>query len=251
MKLENSNPIHRSLDNNINNNNNNEEEREVVDDNDNDDPTLPIESSSSSSILASPPSSSSTPFSSLLHSLSPVLRHPSIPSLLACSVLLSLSSGLARASMSLVMLRDLQLPAEAHGYITSGVGVLAVLVNVRGVRLVVQLAGERNVLRLSALALSLLYLYYAAMPPSLPSLLLVLALLVLFGFSFSAVLASKLTASLPPSLFGTAIGLNMALSALARTITPFVAGYLESTSVLGIMSSTFSFIAFSIFQYYA
>ena len=159
-----------------------------------------------------------------------ILKTMTVRRLVIASFFVSTATSLARSSMMLFMRDTLLLPAEVHGYVMSGIGILAVLVNIFGIKLFVSFSGEHAVLRISSAMLAFLFFVYALIPPVLVTLLGVLSLLVLFGLCFSTVMTSFITSRVDVSLYGTVIGLNMCLSALARTVTPFMGGYLHEVS---------------------
>lgn len=153
------------------------------------------------------------------------LRLPCVGPLLQTQLFFSLAFTTFETVFSLFALARLGLDAQATSYVLTYVGVLVVLVQGVGIRLLVRRLNDKQLVFGGSVLLALSLLGWA-LAPSLGVLLVVLAPLALASGVLRVTINSALTKSVWPEEVGGTLGLSASLSGLARVVSPTVGGLL-------------------------
>ncbi len=160
-----------------------------------------------------------------LQALWDALRLPCVGPLLQTQLFFSLAFTIFETVFALFAQVRLKLDARITSYVLTYVGVLVVLVQGVGIRLLVRRFSDKQLV-FGGSALLALSLVGWALVPSLPWLLVVLAPLALASGTLRVAVNSALTRSVWPEEVGGALGLSAALGSLSRIISPTVGGFL-------------------------
>ncbi|MGQ9467732.1 MAG: MFS transporter [Anaerolineae bacterium] len=160
-----------------------------------------------------------------LRALWEALSLPCVGPLLQTQLFYSLAFTIFETIFSLFALKRLGLDARSTSYVLTYVGVLVVLVQGVGIRLLVRRFTDKQLV-FGGSALLALSLLAWAFSPSLGVLLVVLAPLALASGVLRVSVNTALTRSVWPEEVGGALGFSAALSSLARVISPSVGGFL-------------------------
>lgn len=154
-----------------------------------------------------------------------VLHLPCMGPLLQTQLFFSLAFTLFATIFSPFALERLGLDARAPSFVLTYVGVLVVLVQGVGIRLLVKNFTDKQLV-FGGSALLALSLFAWAFSPSLGVLLIVLAPLALASGVLRVSVNTALTRSVWPEEVGGALGLSAALNSLTRVIAPSIGGFL-------------------------
>ncbi len=153
------------------------------------------------------------------------LRLPCVGPLLQTQLFFSLAFTTFETIFALFAQARLKLDARATSYVLTYVGVLVVLVQGVGIRLLVRRFSDKQLV-FGGSALLALSLLGWALVPSLPWLLVVLAPLALAAGTLRVAVNSALTRSVWPEELGGTLGLSASLGSLSRIVSPTVGGFL-------------------------
>ena len=153
------------------------------------------------------------------------LRLPCVGPLLQTQLFFALAFTTFETIFSLFAQKRLGLDARSTSYVLTYVGVLVVLVQGVGIRLLVKHFSDKRLVFGGAILAGLSLLAWA-LTPSLGVLLVVLAPLALASGTLRVSINSALTKSVYPEEVGGTLGLSAALGSLARVFSPAVGGFL-------------------------
>jgi len=153
------------------------------------------------------------------------LSLPCVGPLLQTQLFFSLAFTLFETVFSLFARERLGLDARTTSFVLTYVGVLVVLVQGVGIRLLVRRFTDKQLV-FGGSALLALSLLAWAFSPSLGVLLVVLAPLALASGVLRVAVNTALTRSVWPEEVGGTLGLSAALSSLTRVVAPTVGGFL-------------------------
>jgi DHA1 family tetracycline resistance protein-like MFS transporter len=153
------------------------------------------------------------------------LSLPCVGPLLQTQLFFSLAFTLFETVFSLFARERLGLDARTTSFVLTYVGVLVVLVQGVGIRLLVRRFTDKQLV-FGGSALLALSLLAWAFSPSLGVLLVVLAPLALASGVLRVAVNTALTRSVWPEEVGGTLGLSSALSSLTRVVAPTVGGFL-------------------------
>lgn len=160
-----------------------------------------------------------------LRALWEALGLPCVGPLLQTQLFYSLAFTIFETIFSLFALKRLGLDARSTSYVLTYVGILVVLVQGVGIRLLVRRFTDKQLV-FGGSALLALSLLAWAFSPSLGVLLVVLAPLSLASGVLRVSVNTALTRSVWPEEVGGALGLSAALGSLTRIVAPTVGGFL-------------------------
>ena len=153
------------------------------------------------------------------------LRLPCVGPLLQTQLFFSLAFTIFETVFSLFAQVRLSLDARTTSYVLTYVGVLVVLVQGVGIRLLVRRFTDKQLVFGGSILLAFSLLAWA-LTPSLGVLLVVLAPLALASGVLRVAVNSALTRSVWPEEVGGTLGLSASLGSLARILSPTVGGFL-------------------------
>lgn len=153
------------------------------------------------------------------------LQLPCVGPLLQAQLVYSLAFTLFETTFALFAQRRLGLDARATSFVLTYVGVLVVLVQGVGIRLLVRRFNDKQLVFGGGALLAFSLLAWA-LSPSLWVLLAVLVPLALASGVLRVAINTALTRSVWPEEVGGTLGLSAALNSLARVISPTVGGFL-------------------------
>jgi len=153
------------------------------------------------------------------------LRLPCVGPLLQTQLFFALAFTTFETIFSLFAQKRLGLDARTTSYVLTYVGVLVVLVQGVGIRLLVKRFSDKQLVFGGAILAGLSLLAWA-LTPSLGVLLVVLAPLALASGTLRVSINSALTKSVYPEEVGGTLGLSASLGSLARVVSPTVGGFL-------------------------
>lgn len=153
------------------------------------------------------------------------LRLPCVGPLLQTQLFFSLAFTLFETVFSLFARERLGLDARTTSFVLTYVGILVVLVQGVGIRLLVRRFTDKQLV-FGGSALLALSLLAWAFSQSLGMLLAVLAPLALASGVLRVAVNTALTRSVWPEEVGGTLGLSASLSSLARVVSPTVGGFL-------------------------
>jgi len=153
------------------------------------------------------------------------LRLPCVGPLLQTQLFFALAFTTFETIFSLFAQKRLGLDARTTSYVLTYVGVLVVLVQGVGIRLLVKRFSDKRLVFGGAILAGLSLLAWA-LTPSLGVLLVVLAPLALASGTLRVSINSALTKSVYPEEVGGTLGLSASLGSLARVFSPAVGGFL-------------------------
>jgi DHA1 family tetracycline resistance protein-like MFS transporter len=153
------------------------------------------------------------------------LRLPCVGPLLQTQLFFALAFTTFETIFSLFAQKRLGLDARTTSYVLTYVGVLVVLVQGVGIRLLVKRFSDKQLVFGGAILAGLSLLAWA-LTPSLGVLLVVLAPLALASGTLRVSINSALTKSVYPEEVGGTLGLSASLGSLARVFSPTVGGFL-------------------------
>ena len=153
------------------------------------------------------------------------LTLPCVGPLLQTQLLYSLAFTIFETGFALFAQKRLALDARTTSFVLTYVGVLVVLVQGVGIRLLVRRFTDKQLVFGGSILLALSLLAWA-FTPSLGVLLVVLAPLSLASGVLRVSINTALTRSVWPEEVGGTLGLSAALGSLARVISPTVGGFL-------------------------
>ncbi len=153
------------------------------------------------------------------------LSLPCVGPLLQTQLFFSLAFTLFETVFSLFVRERLGLDARTTSFVLTYVGILVVLVQGVGIRLLVRRFTDKQLV-FGGSALLALSLLAWAFSPSLGVLLVVLAPLALASGVLRVAVNTALTRSVWPEEVGGTLGLSAALSSLTRVVAPTVGGFL-------------------------
>ena len=153
------------------------------------------------------------------------LHLPCMGPLLQTQFIYSLAFTLFETVFSLFARDRLGLDARTTSFVLTYVGVLVVLVQAAGIRLLVQRFTDKQLV-FGGSALLALSLLAWAFTPSLVTLLIALIPLSLASGVLRVAINSALTRSVWPEQVGGTLGLSAALSSLTRVVAPTLGGFL-------------------------
>lgn len=160
-----------------------------------------------------------------LRALWEALGLPCVGPLLQTQLFYSLAFTIFETIFSLFALKRFGLDARSTSYVLTYVGVLVVLVQGVGIRLLVRRFTDKQLI-FGGSALLALSLLAWAFSPSPGLLLVVLAPLALASGVLRVAVNTALTRSVWPEEVGGALGLSASLGGLARVVSPTVGGFL-------------------------
>ncbi len=150
---------------------------------------------------------------------------PCVGPLLQTQFFYSLAFALFETVFALFARERLRLDARTTSFVLTYVGILVVLVQGVGIRLLVRRFTDKQMV-FGGSALLALSLLAWALTPSLGVLLIVLAPLALASGVLRVAINTALTRSVWPEEVGGTLGLSAALGSLTRVIAPTVGGFL-------------------------
>jgi len=153
------------------------------------------------------------------------LSLPCVGPLLQTQLFFSLAFTLFETVFSLFAQKRLGLDARTTSFVLTYVGVLVVLVQGVGIRLLVRRFTDKQLVFGGSVLLALSLLAWA-FSPSLGVLLVVLAPLSLASGVLRVAVNTALTRSVWPEEVGGTLGLSAALNSLTRVVAPTVGGFL-------------------------
>lgn len=153
------------------------------------------------------------------------LNLPCVGPLLQTQLLYSLAFTLFETVFALFAQARLELDARATSFVLTYVGVLVVLVQGVGIRLLVRRFTDKQMVFGGSILLAASLLAWA-LTPSLGVLLIILAPLALASGVLRVSINAALTHSVWPEEVGGTLGLSASLSSLTRVISPTVGGLL-------------------------
>lgn len=157
--------------------------------------------------------------------LAEALSLPCVGPLLQTQFLFSLAFTIFETTFALFAQKRLALDARSTSFVLTYVGILVVLVQGVGIRLLVRRFSDRQLI-FGGSALLALSLLAWALTPSLGVLLVVLVPLSLASGVLRVSINAVLTRSVWPEEVGGTLGLSASLSSLTRIISPTVGGFL-------------------------
>ncbi|MCX7681510.1 MAG: MFS transporter [Anaerolineae bacterium] len=160
-----------------------------------------------------------------LRALWEALSLPCVGPLLQTQLFFSLAFTTFETVFSLFAREQLQLDAPTTSFVLTYVGVLVVLVQGVGIRLLARRFKDKELV-FGGSALLALSLLAWAFTPSLPVLLAVLAPLALAAGVLRVAINTALTRSVWPEEVGGTLGLSAALGSVTRVIAPTTGGFL-------------------------
>jgi len=160
-----------------------------------------------------------------LRALWEALSLPCVGPLLQTQLFFSLAFTLFETVFSLFARERLGLDARTTSFVLTYVGVLVVLVQGVGIRLLVRRFTDKQLVFGGSVLLALSLLAWA-FSPSLGVLLVVLAPLALASGVLRVAVNTALTRSVWPEEVGGTLGLSAALNSLTRVIAPTIGGFL-------------------------
>lgn len=167
------------------------------------------------------------------------LRLPCVGPLLQTQLFFSLAFTIFETVFSLFARERLELDARATSFVLTYVGVLVVVVQGIGIRLLVRRFTDRQLVFGGSALLALALLGWG-LAPSLAVLLIVLIPLALASGVLRVAINTALTRSVWPEEVGGTLGLSAALNSLTRVIAPTVGGVLlgrVGTSAPGVLGA--------------
>jgi len=165
------------------------------------------------------------------------LRLPCVGPLLQTQLFFALAFTTFETIFSLFAQKRLGLDARTTSYVLTYVGVLVVLVQGVGIRLLVKRFSDKQLVFGGAILAGLSLLAWA-LTPSLGVLLVVLAPLALASGTLRVSINSALTKSVYPEEVGGTLGLSASLGSLARVVSPTVGGFVLGLSLIHISEPT-------------
>lgn len=153
------------------------------------------------------------------------LQLPCVGPLLQAQLVYSLAFTIFETTFALFAQSRLGLDARATSFVLTYVGVLVVLVQGVGIRLLVRRFNDKQLVFGGGALLAFSLLAWA-LSPSLWVLLAVLVPLALASGVLRVAINTALTRSVWPEEVGGTLGLSAALNSLARVISPTVGGFL-------------------------
>jgi len=153
------------------------------------------------------------------------LSLPCVGPLLQTQLFFSLAFTLFETIFSLFAQQRLGLDARTTSFVLTYVGLLVVLVQGVGIRLLVRRFTDKQLVFGGSILLALSLLAWA-LSPSLGVLLVVLAPLALASGVLRVAINTALTRSVWPEEVGGTLGLSASLSSLTRVLAPTVGGFL-------------------------
>lgn len=153
------------------------------------------------------------------------LHLPCVGPLLQTQLLFSLAFTLFETIFALFAEKRLGLDARATSFVLTYVGVLVVLVQGIGIRLLVRRFTDKQMVFGGSILLTISLLAWA-LSSSLGMLLVVLAPLALASGVLRVAINTALTRSVWPEEVGGTLGLSASMSSLARVMSPTVGGFL-------------------------
>jgi len=160
-----------------------------------------------------------------LRALWEALSLPCVGPLLQTQLFFSLAFTLFETVFSLFARERLGLDARTTSFVLTYVGVLVVLVQGVGIRLLVRRFTDKQLVFGGSVLLALSLLAWA-FSPSLGVLLVVLAPLALASGVLRVAVNTALTRSVWPEEVGGTLGLSAALNSLTRVVAPTIGGFL-------------------------
>ncbi|MGQ9516991.1 MAG: MFS transporter, partial [Anaerolineae bacterium] len=157
--------------------------------------------------------------------LAEALSLPCVGPLLQTQFLFSLAFTIFETTFALFAQKRLALDARSTSFVLTYVGILVVLVQGVGIRLLVRRFSDRQLIFGGSVLLSLSLLAWA-LTPSLGVLLVALVPLSLASGVLRVSVNAALTRSVWPEEVGGTLGLSASLSSLTRIIAPTVGGFL-------------------------
>ncbi len=153
------------------------------------------------------------------------LKLPCVGPLLQAQLLSSLASSTFETIFSLFAQERLRLDARTTSYVLTYVGILVVLVQGVGIRLLLKRFSDKQLVFGGAFLGAISILAWA-FTPSLGLLLVVLVPLSLASGVLRVAVNSALTKSVWPEEVGGTLGLSASLGSLSRVVSPTVGGFL-------------------------
>jgi len=160
-----------------------------------------------------------------LRALIEALQRPCVGPLLSVVVIYSLALTMFETIFSLFTQKKLGLTAQTTGYVLTYVGILVVLVQGGGIRLLSKQFTDKQLIFGGSVLLTGGLLGWA-FSPSLPALLVALLPLSLASGMLRVSTNSALTKSVHPSEVGGILGLSSSMNSLTRVVSPLIGSFL-------------------------
>ncbi|CAG2197507.1 SLC22A18 [Mytilus edulis] len=145
--------------------------------------------------------------------------------LLTVRALAGIPIGVFQSMFSVVAMETFKLLPEQNGYMMSYVGILTMIVQGLGVKVLTKKFSENDILKWSSFLLVWSYLALAFVK-DIFQMCLVMTPLVVGLASSNIVISSALTRTVSALDTGVMLGLNMAVNSFIRSLSPTVGGYL-------------------------
>lgn len=145
--------------------------------------------------------------------------------LLTVRALAGIPIGVFQSMFSVVAMETFKLQPEQNGYLMSYIGILTMIVQGLGVKVLTKKFSENDILKWSSFLLVWSYLALSFVT-DIFQMCFVLTPLVLGLASSNIVISSSLTRTVSELDTGVMLGLNMAVNSLIRSLSPTIGGYL-------------------------
>jgi OCT family organic cation transporter-like MFS transporter 18 len=160
-----------------------------------------------------------------LRKISLLLAAPGALFLISIKLATGIPIGIFQSMFSIVALDMFQLTAEYNSYLTSYIGITAMLVQGVGIGVVTKKFSELNILFGSACILAIGYFFLSFITTVWQMCIVFIPLIT--GLTFQNVLTtSALTHTVSESDTGAMLGLSMAVNSFVRSLSPTVGGYM-------------------------
>lgn len=160
-----------------------------------------------------------------IRALIEALRRPCVGPLLSVVVIYSLALTMFETIFSLFTQKKLGLTAQTTSYVLTYVGILIVMVQGGGIRLLTKTFTDKQLIFGGSVLLTGGLLGWA-FSPSLPALLVALLPLSLASGMLRVSTNSALTKSVHPSEVGGILGLSSSMNSLTRVVSPLIGSFL-------------------------
>ena len=160
-----------------------------------------------------------------IRALIEALRRPCVGPLLSVVVIYSLALTMFETIFSLFTQKKLGLTAQTTSYVLTYVGILIVMVQGGGIRLLSKTYTDKQLIFGGSVLLTGGLLGWA-FSPSLPALLVALLPLSLASGMLRVSTNSALTKSVHPSEVGGILGLSSSMNSLTRVVSPLIGSFL-------------------------
>jgi DHA1 family tetracycline resistance protein-like MFS transporter len=160
-----------------------------------------------------------------LRTLWDAVNRPCVGPLLGVRFVYGLAFTIFTSIFALVVEARLGLDSQGTGYLLTYVGLLVVLVQGGGIRLLTRLFTDKQLVLWGSFVLGI-SLFFWGLAPSLWSVMVVLAPLALGNGVLSIASNSALTKCVLPEEVGGTLGLSSSLASLTRVLAPLAGGFL-------------------------